>query len=117
MMSAKMQRLARETPQTADVRFVSLTVDPAQDSPAALLAYSEHFHADPARWLFLTGDLAALNRVTMDGLHLSRVDGSLEHSTEFALVDRKTHVRGYYFPFEQKQFEKLISDIRYLAGS
>jgi hypothetical protein len=53
----------------------------------------------------------------MEGLHLSKVDGSLDHSTEFALIDRGAEIRGYYFPFEQEQFRRLIADVRSLAGS
>ena len=39
-----------------DVRLVSITVDPREDSPEALQAFGEKFGADPRRWLFLTGE-------------------------------------------------------------
>lgn len=44
------ERLGRE------VRLVSISIDPARDSPAILKAYAEHFDARPG-WQFLTGRL------------------------------------------------------------
>jgi protein SCO1/2 len=37
-----------------DIFFYSLTLDPERDTPAALKAYAEAYHAGPG-WLFLTG--------------------------------------------------------------
>jgi protein SCO1/2 len=117
MMSARMRRLALEFASVPNVRMVSFTVDPAHDTPEVLLEYSKHFPAAPNRWLFLTGQQSVLNRVSMDGLHLSHVDGSLDHSEEFVLVDANTVVRGFYFPFDKDRLKQLTSDIRFLAGS
>jgi protein SCO1/2 len=117
MMSAKLHRVEQAVGKLANVRFVSFTVDPAHDTQQAMLEYSGHFHAAPDRWFFLTGKQPVLNHVALDGLKLSKVDGSLDHSTEFVLVDADTMIRGYYFPFEKDQFERLIADVRSLAGS
>src|SRR3954454_4038834 len=38
-----------------DIFFYSISIDPTHDTPAALKAYAEKFHAGPG-WLFLTGD-------------------------------------------------------------
>ena len=117
MMSARMRTVARETASISNVRIVSFTVDPEHDTPEALLAYSKHFRAIPDRWFFLTGQASILDRVSKDGLRLSQVDGSLDHSTEFVLVDRNALVRGFYFPFDAGQLKRLIADARYLAGT
>src|SRR5712692_238002 len=37
-----------------DIFFYSITIDPKQDTPPALKAYAEKYHAGPG-WLFLTG--------------------------------------------------------------
>src|ERR1700757_2675247 len=37
-----------------DVFFYSISIDPQRDTPAALKAYADKFHAKPG-WLFLTG--------------------------------------------------------------
>src|SRR5439155_18571091 len=39
-----------------DLRLVSITCDPRNDTPEALVRYADRLQADPARWLFLTGD-------------------------------------------------------------
>ena len=41
---------------TAKVLMVSISIDPEQDTPAALAAYAKRFGAGP-QWLFLTGSL------------------------------------------------------------
>jgi protein SCO1/2 len=117
MMSSRLRSVAKEVSSLANVRFVSFTVDPAHDTAQALLEYSRHFPATPGRWYFLTGPQDVLNKVSKDGLHLSQVDGSLDHSTEFALVDADTLVRGYYLPFDREELKRLIEDVRSLAGS
>ncbi len=117
LMTAKLQKIEREIGALPNVRVVSFTVDPKHDTQKAMLEYSGHFHAAPDRWFFLTGHQAALNRVAMDGLHLSKVDGSLDHSTDFVLVDADTLVRGYYYPFDKHSFEQLLDDVRSLAGA
>jgi cytochrome oxidase Cu insertion factor (SCO1/SenC/PrrC family) len=43
-----------------DVQFISLSSDPARDTPAALQAFARQHHADVAGWTFLTGSAEAL---------------------------------------------------------
>jgi len=107
MMSSRMRQLQTATASTPDVQLVSFTVDPAHDTPEVLAAYSKHFLAQPQRWHFLTGSQAALNHLGLDGFHLNAVDGSLDHSTRFALVDRSAHIRGYY-SFNEDGFPKAL---------
>lgn len=45
-----------------DVSLVSLTIDPARDTPPRLQAYAQRWNAK-AGWTFLTGKLEAVNRV------------------------------------------------------
>ena len=117
LMSAHMRELASAVAALPNVRIISLTVDPEHDTPEALLAYAHNVRAASDRWYFLTGPQAALNQVTMDGLHLSQVDGTLEHSTKFVLVDAAGSIRGYYLSSEREDMDKLVADVRWLAGS
>ena len=59
----RMEEIQRLTAGAADVRLVSLTVDPRSDTPSVLARFAEGHHADTNRWLFLTGDKAELYRV------------------------------------------------------
>lgn len=114
MMSSQMRQIQSSTAaEMADVRMISFTVDPAHDTPEALAAYARHFTYDPARWFFLTGDQGKLNTVGL-AFKLNSVDGSLSHSTRFALVDRRGHIRGFYITSENAFMPRLMHDLRQL---
>jgi cytochrome oxidase Cu insertion factor (SCO1/SenC/PrrC family) len=74
LQSARLARLQRDFANDRDVRLVSISVDPEHDTPAVLQDYAQRFGADPARWLFLTGDKAAIYRLAQEGFRLSVVD-------------------------------------------
>lgn len=115
MMSSYMRRLQDQTAADyPDVRFVSFTVDPAHDTPAALADYAKRYKRDPNRWFFLTGEQAKLNDVALRDFKLNSVDGSMTHSTRFALVDQHRRIRGYYLTSDDSFMPKLLHDIRQL---
>ncbi len=114
MMSNQMHQVQTLTSEMPDVKLVSFTVDPAHDTPAVLAVYAKHFKPDPARWSFLTGDMERLNDLGVNSFKLNLVDGSLTHSTRFALVDRHRRIRGYYIQSEDGAIRQLVHDIRQL---
>lgn len=114
-MSSQMARIQRVTPR--DVALVSFTVDPARDTPEVLKSYAARFKADPERWRFLTGPQPMLHDIARNSFKLSDVDGSLNHSTRFVLVDRGGQIRGYYGTEEAPGVEKLLADIDSLIKS
>jgi protein SCO1/2 len=115
MMSSRMRQVQTATADLPQVRLVSFTVDPAHDTPSVLAAYSQHFLAQSGRWFFLTGAQKRLNELGLNAFHLNAVDGNLDHSTRFALVDGHGQIRGYY-AFGDDDFPKrLIADVRRLA--
>ncbi len=74
LQSATLARLQRDFADDREVRLVSISVDPEHDTPAVLQDYAQRFGADPIRWLFLTGDKAAIYHLAQQGFHLSAVD-------------------------------------------
>src|SRR6516165_10824754 len=46
-----------------DVRLVSFSVDPENDTPEELLDYAKRYKADPEKWWFLTGDKRTIFRL------------------------------------------------------
>jgi protein SCO1/2 len=96
------------------VRFVSFTVDPANDTPPVLAAYAKTHGAAPL-WYFLTGAVPTLQMLNRDAFKLGNIDGTLEHSTRFVLVDRRGRIRGYYDTSESSAIPKVISDVNALA--
>ena len=113
-MSSQMHQVQAALADQPGVRFVSFTVDPARDTPPVLAAYAQHFEATPGKWFFLTGSSPDLNRMSRGVFMLGDVDGSLQHSTRFALIDRLSRIRGYYQSSEQDAIPNLIADAKRL---
>ena len=120
LMSHQMHGIQLSTqsppPSTPSVKLVSFTVDPAHDTPAVLAGYAKHFQADPSRWSFLTGEMARLNDLGFNAFKLNSVDGQLDHSTRFVLVDARRRIRGYYLPGDDDFPKQLLHDIRQLQS-
>ena len=85
------------------LRCVSLTTDPAHDTPAVLKTFAEAHGSNYANWHFLTGSKADLMRLAIDDLKLISVpkeEGKRDnpndlfvHSSLYILVDAKGRVR------------------------
>jgi protein SCO1 len=71
LQTAQMARLQQELAAEADLLFVSITVDPARDTPRVLRTYAARYGADPARWWFLTGKKEPIYALIREGFHLS----------------------------------------------
>ena len=116
LMNHKLNEIQKQTADIPDVKLVSFTVDPSNDTPVVLAAYAKRYNADSSRWFFLTGPQAALNDLGLNQFKLNSVDGSTVHSTRFALVDQRMQIRGYYSTDDDSFMPKLIRDIRALEG-
>ncbi|HEV8238121.1 MAG TPA: SCO family protein [Thermoanaerobaculia bacterium] len=109
------------------VRRVSISVDPAHDTPAVLAEYAKVHKAEAPDWLFLTGDEAEMHRLAVEGFKLgvAPADASdpraaqepVTHSTRFVLVDGQGRVRGWYDAFDEGSLGKLLRDAAWLAAS
>ena len=114
-MTSQMREVQDAILKIPDAKLVSFTVDPARDTPPVLADYAKTHGALPERWYFLTGAPATLQKLDRDAFKLGNVDGTLEHSTRFVLVDRQAHIRGYYDTSESSAIPKVIADLRELA--
>jgi protein SCO1/2 len=114
-MSARMHWVQKQVADLPDVRLVSFSVDPKRDTPPALASYAQRFRAEPGRWYLLTGSETTLNTLDRYAFKMGNVDGSLAHSTLFALVDRQGVIRGYYHTEAGASLDPLIEDIHRLA--
>jgi cytochrome oxidase Cu insertion factor (SCO1/SenC/PrrC family) len=74
LMTSEMARLQSDLAHVADLRLVSISVDPDRDTPAVLLQYAERLNADPDRWFFLTGDKRVIYHLAREGFRLGIVD-------------------------------------------
>lgn len=95
----------QQTNPDSEAHFISITCDPANDTPEALAKYAEHFKADPERWTFLTGDLKTIQSIGQDSFKISVVEK--DHSDRACVVDRNGQVRGRFRLTEPDQVEML----------
>lgn len=98
------------------VQFISITVDPLNDSVPVLRAYADRFHANPDHWWFLTGDRKAIYDFARNELHLAiqPADGGADdfvHSEKLVLIDTARYVRGYYNGTDTSDVIKCADDI------
>ncbi|HZZ19484.1 MAG TPA: SCO family protein [Opitutaceae bacterium] len=90
---AETQRLAREA-GIPNAEFVSITLDPAYDTPGVLHDYAADRHIDTANFSFLTGPEAAIqDLLTQFGVIAEFKDGILNHTLATILVDEKGVIR------------------------
>jgi protein SCO1/2 len=97
---ATIQRaVADDTPLRGQVKLISISIDPAHDTPAVLAEHARTLKADPAVWTFLTGDQATTDRFAgRFGVSIVREDGAegITHQLRTALIDRDGHIRKIY---------------------
>jgi cytochrome oxidase Cu insertion factor (SCO1/SenC/PrrC family) len=104
-VTSTIQGLQTDLRDVPEARFVTFTVDPGRDSPGELQAYADKFHADPDRWLFLTGDEKSLHALMRDRFKLAvgRKEGpevkegdEFDHSTRLSVVDKRGVIRATF---------------------
>ena len=113
-MTSQFRSLRDQVKDPPELRMVSFTIDPARDTPEALATYAQHFGANPDKWYFLTGQQKDLHHLSRNVFMLGNIDGTLEHSTRFVLVDRQSRIRGFYDSSDAESMEKLPRDLRSL---
>lgn len=97
---AEIQKLTTNQP---DVKLLSLTVDPRDDTPDVLAKYGAQFGADTNRWLLLTGEkndlyhLIATSFLSQDENDpFTYMPGNFSHTERIAVVDSRGNVRAYF---------------------
>jgi protein SCO1/2/putative membrane protein len=102
LVSEQME-LLQERLKGLDVRLVSITVDPDRDTPEVLKAYAGRYHADPARWWFLTGAKEEIFRLIRQDFRMivaeepnPRPGFEIMHSITIMHVNAEGRVLGQY---------------------
>jgi protein SCO1/2 len=92
------EELKRRGRWNKDIRLVSITLDPARDTPEKLQAYMRLYDIDPAGWSFLTGPAEKVNAViaAWDMWARPAANGQLDHPSRIFLVDHQGQVREIY---------------------
>lgn len=120
-VNEQMAQIQRQTSDDPDVRLLSLTVDPVDDTVPVLAQYSRNFDAHPSRWFFATG-----NQETMQNLigtsfldhdtstNFSSMPGSFANSQRIALVDPNGKIVKYFDGLNLDAAHAVVEEIHQL---
>jgi len=121
LVTAELAKIQQAVAGDPHVQLVTFTVDPETDTPPVLAAYADKFHADANKWWFLTGPEKPLYALIQNGFlqaveddhgqHLDNGQGTVTHSTYFALVDANGIMRGAYQSQDPDECRQLLKDI------
>jgi len=96
LVAAKFARMQREL-HGAPIRLVTITVDPAHDTPEVLARYGASYGADQGVWTFVTGPGAAIDDIAGRlGIVLERPrPGVIVHSEAAVIIDARGRIARF----------------------
>lgn len=120
-VSKRMAEIQKLTADAADVRLLSLTVDPRSDTPPVLAKWGARFGADTNRWNLLTGDQAQLHFVigtsflaTETNNPFNSMPGNFAGTDRIALVDQQGWVRAFFDGLRVETPAVVVAEIKRL---
>lgn len=116
-LSSEMKNLQLRFENDADIKLISYTVDPENDSLSVLKDYAEMYHAISGKWYLLTADKDSM--MFQHAIHGYKAPAfitpegkeKVTHSPLFFLVDKELRVRGFYNILEDSAKQQLYDDI------
>ena len=122
VFSTVQNRVAAADDLRNEVKLISLSFDPANDTPAAMAAYGKNFIKDGFDWQFLTTQserdlapiLAAYHQfIRRDVDENGRAVGTFSHILRVFLIDKKRRIRNIY-SMSFLHPDTVVNDIRTL---
>lgn len=105
-----------------NVKLVSFSVDPENDTPEVLKEYAEQHEADPQIWSFLTGydfdTVKELSIKSFRNLVQEAEPGSNQvmHGTRFFLVNPEGEVVKHYDGVKADEMDVILEDLKSLVN-
>ena len=115
---ATLQKTLQADPALKAVRLVTVSFDPATDTPAVLKAHARTLNADLTRWTFLTGDRDAVDRFAARfGVSVSRAMSDprdISHNLRTVIVAANGTLAKVYTGNDWTP-EQVLTDLRGLG--
>jgi protein SCO1/2 len=112
---AAMQQPLAADAAMKDVHLVTVSFDPATDTPPVLKAHAKRLNADPARWTFLTGDRDDIDRfASRFGVQVSRALNDardITHNLRTVIIDRDGKLAKVYTGNDWTP-EQILNDLK-----
>ena len=118
IMTKNMYKLQQELKNDKEILFLSHTVIPEIDNVERLKEYAVVNNVDDSKWNLVTGDkrqiyeLARKSYLAVEDSEFEKYD--MIHTENFMLIDKEKQIRGFYDGTNDKEIEKLLSDIQIL---
>lgn len=102
------------------VSCISLSIDPANDTPEILKGYAGQIGAQAGKWDLLTGDSTTIynliNKRLFVDAHQENINGEKKfvYSNMFVLLDYQHRIRGYYEATSHEDLSRLDDEIKVL---
>jgi len=96
------------------LRFLSVTVDPENDTPAFLQKHRQEMKFSDKRWSFIRMNNDSILKNFMDGLLIGYAENPENHTARIILIDSKSRIRGYFDALDPQQVDSLESILRKL---
>ncbi len=118
IMTKNMYRLQEELKNDDDILFLSHTVIPEIDTVQQLKKYAIENNVDDSKWNLVTGEkkqiynLARKSYLAVEDTEYGKFD--MIHTENFMLIDKEKQIRGFYDGTDNKEIDKLLSDIQIL---
>lgn len=116
---AAIQKKLQEQQNELKVHLLSVSFDPAIDTPPVLKKHAESLGADPRLWSFVTGDRDAIDKWASGfGVSISRAMNDprdITHNLRTAILDRQGNLVQTYSGNEWTP-EQVLADIRVMVG-
>ena len=118
-LSMAMADLQREFKDEPDFRLLSVTVDPARDTPEVLQRFAGGYGAEKGRWYFVRHpQREEIRKFVKTVLFLPYNDPDpLAHSSYISLIDRDGTLRGMWDGTDRAEVKKLDAAIRELLDA
>ena len=105
-LTMQLKSLSEKLPANSTTKLVTLTTDPAYDTPEVLKKYGARGGVDFRRWSFLTGEKMQIGLLAANSLKMSAQAVKPEeqknaadlfiHTTMFVVVDKRAQMRAYF---------------------
>lgn len=116
---AEIQKRLQAKGNDLHVRLLTVSIDPAKDTPAILKAYAQTMGADPAIWTLATGDTGDIDRwASRFGVSVSRAandPADITHNLRTVIIDRQGNLVQSYAGTSWTP-EQVLADVRVMVG-
>ncbi|SHI86501.1 protein SCO1/2 [Mesonia phycicola] len=119
IMTDHMAKIQERYKNDSEILLLSHTVTPEIDTVAQLKRYAKKKGVIDSKWNLVTGDKKQIYDLARKSYLVAKSQGDggkydMVHTENFALIDKKKRVRGFYDGTDPEAIEKLMEDVEIL---